>query len=265
MKQVIFRENYLLNNLSIEEVNADEINLSSFKNKNELNPLFFPNKMLNSRIRLRLLDIADDFYRTLDIEWVEVKDILFVGSLVNFNWSRYSDIDMHIVISYKDVNEDVGIVEKYLLAKKNEWNTDHENLKIYGFPIEVFVEDINGDKQSNGIYSILHNKWIKEPSKLPNINMSKYHIKDISARIMNKIDDLSDYFVNNEDLDDTYIKKVGNLWNKIKGMRKIGLSREGETAWENIVFKVLRRSGYLDKLYSLKVNVYDKDKSINKK
>ena len=45
-------------------------------------------------------------------------------------------------------------------------------------------------------------------------------------------------------------------------MRKIGLEEDGEMSVGNIVFKVCRRLGYLDKLYDLKTKTYDFIKSI---
>ena len=40
-------------------------------------------------------------------------------------------------------------------------------------------------------------------------------------------------------------------------MRQSGLDREGEYSFENIAFKVLRRSGYLDKLTTIETRAYD--------
>ena len=46
-------------------------------------------------------------------------------------------------------------------------------------------------------------------------------------------------------------------------MRKFGLERGGESDSFNIIYKVLRRTGYLDKLYNLSSLVYDKYNSIS--
>ena len=46
-------------------------------------------------------------------------------------------------------------------------------------------------------------------------------------------------------------------------MRKIGFKRGGESDQFNIVYKVLRRTGYIDKLWNLKSSLYDKLNSIN--
>lgn len=89
----------------INEVNSNDIDLSSFIIKNNLHPKFWVEKndeyQLSSKVRLRLLDIADDFIDELSVDWVKPKDIIFTGSLANFNWSRYSDVDIHILYDFK--------------------------------------------------------------------------------------------------------------------------------------------------------------------
>ena len=102
-------ENYL-GELNEEECNEPEeliltkkdligkLDLSSFKPQKELNPKIWVKGLLNSRVRLRLLDIADDFINTLPISHSLVDDIILTGSLANYNWSRYSDFDLHILL-----------------------------------------------------------------------------------------------------------------------------------------------------------------------
>ena len=68
----------------------------------------------------------------------------------------------------------------------------------------------------------------------------------------NKIFDLSkDQYLNLMDF--SYISE------KIKKMRQSGLDSGGEFSVENIVFKVLRRNGMLDRLYDIKTVAYDKE------
>ena len=66
---------------------------------------------------------------------------------------------------------------------------------------------------------------------------------------------------------DKTIRMIKNLKDKIKKMRQTGLDREGEYSYENISFKVLRRTMYLDKLSEIESKAYDKsltlDESLN--
>jgi len=142
-----------------------DIDFSSFTPQQELNPKIWPNGKINSRVRLRLMDIDDDFFATLKIDWLKPLDILLTGSMANYNWSKYSDFDLHLLLDFSDVDENVDFVHEYFTAKKKLWNEEHENLMIYGFPVEVYVQDISEPLVSNGIYSLYKNKWVVEPSK----------------------------------------------------------------------------------------------------
>ena len=65
-----------------------------------------------------------------------------------------------------------------------------------------------------------------------------------------------------EDYDKT-IRMIKNLKEKIKKMRQTGLDREGEYSFENIAFKVLRRTMYLDKLSEIETKAYDKSLTLD--
>ena len=173
---------------------------------------------------------------------------------------------MHLVVDFSDVSERKDFVQQYFDAKKNEWNNEHENLKIYGFPVELYVEDINAETKSGGLFNLETNAWIKVPSPddVHSIELGKYEIKEKSANIMTKIDNYYDLL--NSTTDDAKLRKLGDkahrLLKKIKAMRKFGLKRGGEGDPYNIVYKVLRRTEYLDKLWGISSKLYDKLNSI---
>ena len=249
------------------EVESNEVNLDSFKKRETLAPRIWDGFDLNPRARLKLLDIADDFWEFANITWAKRKGIHLTGSICNFNWSKYSDIDLHIVVDFSEIDERKDFVQEYFDAKKNEWNNEHSNLKIYGYPVELYVEDVDAETMSGGLYDLEDNSWIKKPSSegIKQIGLDKYDIKAKSAKLMTLIDDLHDE-LNSTD-DDAVLREIGKkahrLLNRIKRMRKFGLSRNGESDALNIVYKVLRRSGRMDMLWSLSSELYDKLNSID--
>ena len=245
------------------EVKPSDINLNSFKPQKKLNTRFWIKDKLNSNVRLRLLDIADDFIDGLALEFKPV-DIVITGSLANFNWSKYSDIDLHIIVNFSELYNDKEILQDYFDTKRREWNEEHEKLSIYGFPVEIYVEDVDEPSYSDGIYSIEKNNWIRKPEDKP-IQLDKKVIKQIASDIMTKIDEYES-FINKED--DAHrleglSNRVKRLWNEIRDSRKRGLEEEGEMSTSNIIYKVLRRTGYIDKLFNLKKDSYDKINSID--
>ena len=116
---------------------------------------------IKSEIALRLLRIAEDFYKKLDIP-ADILNITLTGSMANYNWTEKSDLDLHIVIDYSSVDENVELVEKYLAEAKTNWNRNHE-ITIDGHEIEIYVQNINEPHHSTGVYSIMDNDWLIRP------------------------------------------------------------------------------------------------------
>lgn len=244
-----------------ESLAPSEVDLSSFNIKKELNPKFWKDDKLDSRIRIKLLDIADDFIEFLGVDWVKPEDITITGSLANYNWNKkYSDIDLHILIDYSKVDKRIDFVDNYFYSQKKLWNEEHKDLRIFGFPVEVYVQDVNKEHTSSGVYSLEKNEWVIEPEreKLSKKKVNKERIKKTVSQYTEKIDKLVDDSKNTNG-DEYKMRKVyegaQKLFDEIKKLRREDLSDANNEINEgNIIFKALRRLGYIDKL----------DKVINK-
>ena len=184
------------------EVNASDVDLSSFKKQDNLTSrLWDDDGNLDSRVRLKLLDIADDFWDFVNIKWVKPYGIILTGSICNYNWSSYSDIDLHLIADFHEIDDKTEFVRTYLDSKKNEWNDMHNQLEIRGYKVELYVQDIGEEAESNGIYDLESNEWIKKPSHdaIKPIELNKYPIKDKAADIMTIIDDMYDALSSTDD------------------------------------------------------------------
>lgn len=258
VKEYGLTEGYIHNGY-LEEVEPDDLNLDSFKVRGELQPDIWINGKINSEVRKHLLEIAHDFYDSLEIKWSRPLDVLITGSLANYNWSEYSDIDLHLVLNFSEVYDDTELLEDYFKAKKDLWNNDHENLKIYGFPVEVYMEDTADPPKSAGKFSLFKNEWIEEPKDLSDAKLNEDFIKSEAAKIMTKIDDLRE----SEENPRSIYNKCDRIFEYMKDIRKKGLETEAaEMSSGNIIWKVLRREGYIDKLVDIMVDAYDSGKSI---
>jgi len=253
----------------ISEATIDDVNLNSFKPKRELNDKFWSDSgkgySLKPIVRKRLLKIADDFIEYLTIDIKKVADIIFLGSMANYNWSSYSDVDLHLIMDFSKINKDTELVTEYFDSKKKLWNDEHESLKIFGFPVELYVQDINQENASVGQFSLEKNKWLSKPEIIDDADFNKKKIKEKASSIMTDIEDLLKAYKSKPAFSEltTISNKTKKLYDKIKKLRKQGLeSEDGETSVGNIVFKVLRRNGYFEKLIDLKLVTYDKINSI---
>ena len=252
----------------INEAKESDVDLSSFKIQDKLNPKIWVNDLMDSRVRLKLLDIAQDFVEFLDVTWVKPEDTIVVGSIANYNWSRYSDIDLHVVIDYSKVDDRKKFVENYFQSKKKEWNDTHDKISIFGFPVELYVQDKDADNASSAVYSIDKNKWLKKPTRntFTKKDIDSESIKKRASKIMTDIENIED---DDKDSNDEYrnrklYDRSSNLIDDITNKRKKSLSAtKDEMNTDNLVFKVLRRNGYLDKLFNLRDKTYDKMNSLD--
>lgn len=215
--------------------------------------------ILKPEIQEALENISNAFLAFLKVEPDKVEDIILTGSNANYNWSKLSDIDLHIILNYdaicKDCQENSSgfDLDDCYKAKKSLWNEYHD-ITIKGQDVEVYVEPNNEPRSGNaGVYSIVNREWVKVPEKETDLVYDETQIKAKARDLMHEIDMLG------KEADEQAIKK---LQEKIKKMRQASISAGGEFSLENLVFKTLRNNGYMDKLYDLGQKAEDKNLSV---
>jgi hypothetical protein len=206
-------------------------------------------------LRNRLLVIAQDFYEALKVE-IPIEDIHLTGSLANYNWTQYSDFDVHVLFDFTKVNEDTALVKKALDGQRFMWNQRHP-VQILSHDVELYAQDISEPHIASGLYSLLKDEWITIPRFTP----PSIDPKDVSRRVealeteiemLAKEIATSDFGLIQEPL----ISRVDWLKEKIMKARKDGLSERGEFSVENLTFKALRNSGHIEKLIDLGKEAY---------
>lgn len=217
---------------------------------NTLNPTLWDNLTLKPDVAESLKSIGQSFYNDAELT-APIKDILMVGSSANYNWSDNSDIDVHIVIDFKDISDDIEMVEKMVNAIKAKWNEDHD-IHIKGFNVEVYIQDISKKNRSTGVYSLLNNKWESEPKK------EEFEVD--REQIQQKYNDM--VFKIKTALETENINKLKKVLKDLYDMREVGLNKAGELSTENLVFKILRSRGHLDKLKNGINQIFDKAVSL---
>lgn len=211
---------------------------------------------MQSDIRNRLLVITDKFIEFLGVDFF-IYDVILTGSLANYNWSEYSDVDLHVLIDYDESEHSNALLAEFFAAKKQVWNTLH-NITIKNYEVEMYVQDVKEPHVSSGVYSVLNDKWDVEPQK------EKKYIDD--RGILEKgeeyasiIELLTRKYIQGQDV----TKEVDSIKKKLKRFRQSGLDKGGEYSYENLTFKLLRRNGYIKKLIDLKKEVVDNKLSVD--
>jgi hypothetical protein len=236
----------------------EEVEEETFEMQSELQPEIWIDNQMWPEVRVRFLEIVEDFLDGLDIN-VPIEDVRLTGSLSNYNWSKYSDADLHIVVDFSEIDEDIELVKAFFDAARARWN-DHHQISVYGFEVELYVENVGDTHHSSGVYSVEQNKWIIEPTP------RDVEIDFVTAR--KKSDDMETQVNLVERIlkmgnTRSALKIIERIKHKIRRMRQAGLdSPQKEFSPENIAFKILRRAGTLERLSSLKRQAYDTQMSL---
>ena len=230
--------------------------LDSFSIKDTLNPKVWENPeepdnaVIIPKVRKALMLIADEFIDYLGDE-VFVEDIHLTGSLANFNWSEFSDFDLHVIVDLQQYENQSELYKELFNLKKQVFNDKH-NIKIFGYDVELYAQDAEEPHYSSGVYSVMNNEWVSNPKKFKNEidrEVLKKKIKSWVEKIDTAIDEGKD---------------LESIKNKLKDYRKSGLEKDGELSYENLVFKFLRRSGHIEKLFDKANRETDKELSVER-
>ena len=238
----------------------EEIAEESFDLHNELQPDIWDGEELRSEVRQRLLEITHDFLHDLNVP-VRMEDLRFTGSLANYNWSEYSDIDLHIIVDFSKIDENVQLVKAFFDQARLRWNDKHR-IMILGFEVEIYLEDTGEAHRSTGIYSLLENEWIIQPNPqeqsidFATATKKAQHYIDMTLCVKELVEEEKDY--------ETALRVIERLKEKIRNMRQAGLgSAAAEFSAENIAFKILRRDDILKQLHDLRYVAYDQLMSLS--
>jgi hypothetical protein len=243
-----------------ETVEPDDVDIKSVTVKDELDPVIWDDKQsLKSYLADHLYKIAKDFFSGFGLEWELVEDVTITGSLANYNWSKYSDVDLHLIIDYSAVDENEKLVRDFFRNASAMWNRTHD-IKVKGHDVEVYVQDSREPHHSTGVYSIKYDRWNTTPTKYdPQIDKKSLQRK--SAKWMNDIEEIYDRYAQKDYKSAN--EQAERLMKKLKKYRQGGLEEGGEHSIENLVFKVLRRNDYLQRLSNLRIMSYDNMMTVN--
>lgn len=228
--------------------------------RDELNPKIFANNIMIPQVRNKLIQSSKDFLEEMTRDMTDqnidlvVKDIMLVGSNASYNYSDFSDLDIHILYDTENLGDNLSkfFAKEYFEAFRRLFNQSHD-IKIYDLPVEFYAEDINSNGVYNGRYSILNDAWIQFPDK----NRVEINSTEVEAK----------YSLYKSDIDSCISATGGyetaiDLYKKLFKMRRTALQSGGEFCTENLAFKRLRNDGSITKLRDYIRNEHDKELSV---
>jgi predicted nucleotidyltransferase len=248
-------------------VKLDQEILDSFKLQTTLCPTVWDLEenppQLKNEVKLNLIKVSELFRDFIGVDFF-VDDVIMTGSLANYNWSKFSDVDIHILADFDQFSdEERPLYDELFYLKKSVYNDKH-NITIFGYDVELYIEDESAKKdvKNIGTYSIMNNEWVSKPTK-DSVDINYDRISDKAKQWMKTIDGVIN---NTEDEEIETAKNIIKKYNdKIRKFRESGLQKGGEYSEENLVFKILRRNGYLEKIRGLKDKLVDKRLSLKER
>jgi len=201
----------------------------------ELNPKLWNGKVLKPIVRYKLLEIARHFIEFIDIPNLRLKDVTISGSNAAYSYTSQSDIDLHLVVDVPEQQE--KLLKPLYDAKKNQYNYNHD-IKIKDIDVELYVQPSVDKHHSLGIFSVLDNKWISEPT----MGSVKINDSDVQLKVDNYLNKIMQALTSDE------LATAKDIQQEISKIRQAGLEQGGEFSIENVAYKVLRAKGFIEQL-----------------
>ena len=214
-----------------------------------LNPKLWKDNKLIPEVRSQIIKIVSYFEDEVDVP-LDILDIQVVGSQASFNYTDTSDLDVHLMCNFDSIDAAPEILQALYNAKKTSFN-NNTDIEIKGIPVEMYIQDINSMTNSNGIYSVCDNEWIKEPKPITSIK--KYDTTEERTMWEQKIQSV---------LNRNIFGEVKETIDALYLMRLNSIASDGEFSQGNQVFKEIRAEGLLDKLKTAFHNSLSKELSM---
>ena len=215
----------------------------SLKRAKTLRPELFNTRTntLKPEVRKQVLKIAEFWREKVNIPKSAVKRVDLVGSSVNYLYHEKSDLDIHLIVDLDKISECEELLRDYLRAEKKLFQLEYD-VKVAGIEAEVYAEDEEDPRPAlQARYDATNNKWVNEPDreKIPEIDDRDIQMK--AELFIDRIEDVIGDKISNIDV-------LNRLKERILNLRKLSLQKGGEYVSDNLVYKVIRGSGALDRL-----------------
>ncbi len=220
--------------LSFKQYLAESIKLT-LQYHDTLNKKIWESDQPVKGIRDYLLKHAYEFVKYSGIPKDTIKDIVMTGGNANFNYTKYSDIDVHILCDITKEKADS------LYTKKANWTKEHPEIKFADYPVEYYIQQYKEKiPEGQGEYSLIQDKWLIVPKHLDKVAIMDD--PNVKIKIEHQIAIIKDLLKTGTE------KQIQVYKNKLWRMRSEGLEKAGEFSVGNCVYKDLRNRGLVDKL-----------------
>lgn len=211
--------------------------------RDTLHPAFWTDGKLDPVVRERLLAMAELFITDLGFGDVEVKEVVFAGSLAGYLYHSQSDVDVHVRVDGSPISTDTKLLFRLFNSESDDWNGDY-SFRVRGREVELFMIDYRSPEGSDGVYSLREDRWIKRPERPTNV-VERAEVQAAVDRFAAEFETLRHRLATAPaDFDCREFKGYRRMLKDYRA--KQGFQRSGEHSVGNLAFKALRNGGYLD-------------------
>ena len=237
-----------------KDIEVEESLTEAIEKHDELNKDLFDGDHMRPEVKDKIMQVVDVFMGKLKEDGIELEplDVLVLGSNASYNYTEHSDIDVHIIADTNIYEDKDALAIKLYNAYRQIFNSKYDPM-IRGHELELYVEPDECNANSNGIYSVMNDDWVKVPQKK---NIPEPDMKEVE-RLLKPFEDRYKEAETIEDID--------SLINDIYIERQAGILTSGEYDIRNQVFKEFRNRGYLDDLKQRKVDLETKEMSLEER
>ena len=212
----------------------------SLEKHDTLNQSIWNGEELKEDVKGAIKEIVQKYVEDSEILSMEdIIDIELLGSNASYNYTAYSDLDIHLVVNMEALSTDPTLLQIACNAEKALFNKAY-NFMIKGVEVELYVEDVKAATASNGIYSVSKDEWIKKPEP---IDIPDFIDDDEYLAI------LDNWMIKAKGaLNTTSSQEIQQFINELYNLRRLSIMTDGEYAKGNLVFKEIRNAGLLQEL-----------------
>lgn len=248
--------NYYKNGMKVFNSLKMPLEESAVELHDKLNPKIWNNdNTLKTDVRDTLIDIVNKYIESSEVLTQEdVIDVELLGSNASYNYTPYSDLDVHLVVNMESVSCDPALFQIACNAERSSFNKNYD-ITVKGIDVEMYVEDVKASTASNGIYSLYKEEWLKFPKQL---DVPDYDNDNEYLQLLNHWSSLAKETLEHA----TTSQQVQDYVNTLYNLRRTSIMTDGEFGKGNLVFKEIRNEGLLDKLKQKQYELSSKELSL---
>ncbi len=208
-----------------------------------LDDAFFTKKdQLRPEVQAHLMEVYKDVIEDVERRDIDLdpEDFLLIGSMTGPDWDSESDIDLHFLVDF-EAYDDIPLAKGFFDEYRGRWNRN--DFTMLGRKLEIYFQDVKENHISPGVYSLIEKRWISRDPE-PHIVITpeqQEKAKEVEGELQELIDAV--------EVDPEAAPALERYWRDLRSRRQKSLAANGLSADDNVVFKLLRKTGIMDKLH----------------